>query len=259
VEAGRDGPAEFYGMARRRAMSDHRQTMRATQVFGLSLFVLTASVAAQVPVNNEPHHRTTFANADFRILDVHLAPAESTLDHRHDHDIVTVSMNVGTPTGMVTGGQAQTGPPRPLGDATVAEYTGKPSSHKVDNVGSAPYQLFAVENLRDQKAWSAAPAISAPATTLATDGRAMRIYDVRLATPTSQTTHTHAVPTVAVLVSGIVMSEGPDAQAKALAPAPVGLKRLDSPGQWVLIPRGETHTVVRLGNMDARLLEIEVR
>ena len=55
-------------------MSDHRHTMRATQVFGVSLFVLTASVAAQVPVNNEPHHRTVFENADFRILDVRVAP-----------------------------------------------------------------------------------------------------------------------------------------------------------------------------------------
>jgi hypothetical protein len=233
--------------------------MRATQVFGLSLFALTASVAAQVPVNNEPHHRTVFENADFRILDVRVAPGESTADHRHDHDIATVSMNTGTPTRIVAGGQTQNRPPRPLADATVTEYTGKPSSHKLDNVGTAPYQLFAVENLHDSKAWSAAPPMSALATTLATDGRALRIYDVRLATPTSQSTHSHAVPTVAVLISGIVMSEGPDAQAKALAPAPVGLKRLDAPGQWVLVPRGETHTVVRLGNVDARLLEIEVR
>ena len=233
--------------------------MRATQVIGLFLFVLTATVAAQVPVNKEPHHRTVYENADFRILDVRVDPGDSAADHRHDHDIVTVSMNAGTPTRIVAGGQTQERPPRPLANATIAEYTGKPSSHKVDNVGKLPYQLFAVENLRDQKAWSAAPAVSAPATTLATDGRALRVYDIRLATPASQTTHTHAVPTVAVLISGIIMSEGPDAQAKALAPAPVGLKRLDSPGQWVLIPRGETHTVVRLGNMDARLLEVEVR
>jgi hypothetical protein len=233
--------------------------MRATQVIGLSLLVLTATVAAQVPVTDEPHHRTAFQNADFRILDVRVAPGESTLDHRHDHDIATVSMNAGTATRIVANGQAQNRPGRPLADATVTEYTGKPSSHKLDNVGAAPYMLFAVENLHDQKAWSTSPPVTAPATTLATDGRAMRIYDVRLATPTSQTTHTHAVPTVAVLISGIVMSEGPDAQAKALAPAPVGLKRLDSPGQWVLVPRGETHTVVRLGNVDARLLEIEVR
>ena len=233
--------------------------MRPTQAIGLSLFVLTATLAAQVPVNNEPHHRTVYQNADFRILDVHVAPGESTLDHRHEHDIVTVSMNAGTPTRIVTGGQSQNRPPRPLANATIAEYTGKPGSHKVDNTGTAAYQLFAVENLRDAKAWATSPPVSALATTLATDGRAMRIYDVKLATPTSQTTHTHAVPTVAVLINGIVMSEGPDAQAKALAPAPVGLKRLDSPGQWVLIPRGETHTVVRLGNVDARLLEIEVR
>jgi hypothetical protein len=233
--------------------------MRATQVTGLSLFVLTATLAAQVPVNNEPHHRTVYQNADFRILDVHVAPGESTLDHRHEHDIVTVSMNAGTATRIVSAGQTQNRPPRPLADATIAEYTGKPGSHKVDNTGTTAYQLFAVENLRDAKAWATSPPVSALATTLATDGRAMRIYDVKLATPTSQTTHTHAVPTVAVLINGIVMSEGPDAQAKALAPAPVGLKRLDSPGQWVLIPRGETHTVVRLGNVDARLLEIEVR
>jgi hypothetical protein len=233
--------------------------MRATQATGLSLFVLTATLAAQVPVNNEPHHRTVYQNADFRILDVHVAPGESTLDHRHEHDIATVSMNAGTATRIVSAGQAQNRPPRPLADATIAEYTGKPGSHKVDNTGTAAYQLFAVENLRDAKAWATPPPVSALATTLATDGRAMRIYDVKLATPTSQTTHTHAVPTVAVLINGIVMSEGPDAQAKALAPAPVGLKRLDSPGQWVLIPRGDTHTVVRLGNVDARLLEIEVR
>ena len=233
--------------------------MRATQVLGLSLFALTATVAAQVPVNDESHHRTVYENADFRILDVRVAPGESTLDHRHDHDIATVSMNAGTATRITAGGQAQNRPPRPLADATVTEYTGKASSHKLDNIGAVPYQLFAVENLRDQNAWSTAPAVSGLATTLATDGRALRIYDIKLATPTSQTTHTHAVPTVAVLINGIIMSEGPDAQAKALAPAPVGLKRLDSPGQWVLVPRGETHTVVRLGNMDARLLEIEVR
>jgi len=227
----------------------------------LSITVALASVAlsAQVPVNNEPHHRTVYENADFRILDVRVSPGESTADHRHDHDIATVSMNAGTATRITAGGQAQNRPPRPLADATVTEYTGKASSHKLDNIGAAPYQLFAVENLRDQKAWSTAPPIAALATSLATEGRALRIYDVKLATPTSQTTHTHAVPTVAVLINGIIMSEGPDAQAKALAPAPVGLKRLDAPGQWVLVPRGETHTVVRLGNVDARLLEIEVR
>jgi hypothetical protein len=60
-------------------------------------------------------------------------------------------------------------------------------------------------------------------------------------------------------VSGKVMSDGPDKQAKANAPAAVGLKQLDQPGQWVLVPAGDTHHLVRLGTNDARIVEIEVR
>ena len=234
--------------------------MRATHAFGLTVLALTATVAAQVPVNKEPHHRVVYENADFRVLDVNVPVGDSTLDHRHERDIVTVSMTGGTRTRITSPGQPAGAirPPRPLADATVAEYAGKPDSHKVDNVGDAPYQLFAVENLKPV-GWSATGAVNALATKLATEARAFRIYDVRLVTGSTQTTHTHAVPTVALLVNGKVMSDGPDAQAKALAPASVGLKQLDQPGQWLLIPKGDTHTIVRLGTADARLLEIEVR
>ena len=76
---------------------------------------------------------------------------------------------------------------------------------------------------------------------------------------TSQTSHTHAVPTIVVLVNGLVMSDGPDAQAKQHAPAPVGLKQLTQPGQWLLIPAGDTHHMVRLNTGEARVIEIEVR
>ena len=234
--------------------------MRATHAFGLTELALTATVAAQVPVNKEPHHSVVYENADFRVLDVNVPVGASTLDHPHERDIVTVSMTGGTRTRITSPGQPAGAirPPRPLADATVAEYAGKPDSHKVDNVGDAPYQLFAVENLKPV-GWSATGAVNALATKLATEARAFRIYDVRLVTGSTQTTHTHAVPTVALLVTGKVMSDGPDAQAKALAPASVGLKQLDQPGQWLLIPKGDTHTIVRLGTADARLLEIEVR
>jgi hypothetical protein len=234
--------------------------MRAPHVSAVFVVAATVAAGAQVLVQNEPHHRVAYENADLRILDVRVPVGEATLDHRHERDIVTVSMNAGTRTRIVSPSQPAgvARPLRPLADATIAEYAGKPDSHRVDNVGDAPYQLFAVENLRPV-AWSTSGAVSALATTLATEGRAFRIYDVRLVTGAPQTTHTHAVPTVALLVSGKVLSDGPDAQAKVLAPAPVGLKQLDQPGQWLLVPRGETHTVVRLGTSDARLLEIEVR
>jgi len=54
--------------------------------------------------------------------------------------------------------------------------------------------------------------------------------------------HSHDVPTVVVLVSG---------------EATVGAKHLDHPGQWVLIPAGENHTVA--AQADTHIIEIEVR
>ena len=59
---------------------------------------LTAATAAQVPVTKEPRHRVAFENAELRILDVNVPPGDTTLDHLHDRDIVTVSMNDGTDT-----------------------------------------------------------------------------------------------------------------------------------------------------------------
>ena len=227
----------------------------------LVLLLATAVAAGQVPLREDPHHRVTFENAAFRILDVNIPPGATSLDHRHEFDIATVSLSpTGTPTRVQITGQPW-GParaPRPLGDAAVTEYTGKPGSHRVENTGTTPYQLFAVENLR-KSGWSTAPPASGLSTKMLVESRAFRIYDVRLARETAQTSHTHAVPTIAVLMGGNVLSDGPDAKAEANAPAPVGLKQLSQPGQWILIPAGDTHHLVRLSTADARVVEIEIR
>jgi hypothetical protein len=234
--------------------------MNVLRLVGILVAATIAVTHAQVPLSKEPRHRVTFENALLRILDVNIPPGQGSLDHRHELDIATVSMTGGAQTREQATGQSQ-GPVRPLrsvGDVTVTEYAGKPGSHRVENVGSIPYQLFAVENPRT-KGWSTAPAVSGPATTVAAESRAFRIYDVRLTREMSSTSHTHPVPTIAVLIGGKVLSDGPDTHAKTYAPAPVGLKQLDGPGQWLLIPAGDRHHVVRLGTADARVVEIEVR
>ena len=45
----------------------------------------------------------TFENPQLRILDVNIPPGDKSLDHRHDLDIVTVSMTSGTNTRIQTG------------------------------------------------------------------------------------------------------------------------------------------------------------
>ena len=184
--------------------------MRATHVFGLSLLVLTATVAAQVPVNNEPHHRVVYAERRLprprrqrpgRRLDAR-PPARA----RHRHGVDDGRHPHAHHVAMAS--RRGIRPPRPLADATVAEYAGKPDSHKVDNVGDAPYQLFAVENLKPA-GWS--PAAPCRRSRRRSPPRRARSASTTCASrpASTQTTHTHAVPTVAVLISGIVMSEGP--------------------------------------------------
>ena len=226
---------------------------------GLFLLAAAATVAAQVPLSKEPRHQTTFENKQLRIINVNIPAGDKSLDHRHELDIATVSMSNGTTTRIATGGQpAADRPSRPLGDATVAEYAGKASSHIIENLGKSAYQLFAVENLKSS-GWSTAAAAKGLATKMTSESRAFRLYDVNLSRDTSQTSHTHAVPTIAVLITGTVMSDGPDTQAKANPGAPIGLKQLTQPGQWIMVPPGDTHHVVRLGPGNARVVEIEVR
>ena len=93
---------------------------------------------------------------------------------------------------------------------------------------------------------------------LTQESRAFRLYDVSLGRPTAQTSHTHAVPTIVVLIAGTVMSDGPDTHAKANPGAPIGLKQLTEPGQWIFVPGGDKHHLVSLGTGGARVVEIEV-
>jgi quercetin dioxygenase-like cupin family protein len=217
------------------------------------------TVVAQKPLGNDAWHKVVFENPQMRVLSVEVPPGATTDEHRHDFDIITVSMNEGTATRVQTGQQTPTDrAPRPPGNASASEYTGKPGSHRVQNVGKRPYQLLAVEN-RKKSGWSAAAAATGIGTKMLQESRAFRTYDVHLAVNSTQSSHTHTSPTVAVLVRGKVMSDGPDAQAKAWAPAAVGLRQLDQPGQWIVIPAGDRHHLVRLGTTDAHVVEIEVR
>ena len=226
---------------------------------GLFILIATAFVSAQVPVVKEPRHHITFENAQLRILDVNIPPGDKSLDHRHELDIATVSMSMGTTTRTQSAGQpAVERASRPIGDASVTEYVGKPGSHTIENIGKSPYQLFAIENPKTA-GWSTAAAASGLATKMTRESRAFRLYDVSLSREISQTAHTHSVPTIAVLISGTAMSDGPDKQAKENPGAPIGLKQLTQPGQWIMVPAGDTHHLVRLGPNEARIVEIEVR
>ncbi len=234
--------------------------MHIARSVGLVLLVFNTFVVAQVPVSKDPDHTVAFENSQFRVLNVNIPPGKTTTEHVHELDVATVSM-MASPTDTRTQlpGQPWSAvrPRRPLGQVEVTEYTGKPGVHRVENVGKGAYQLFAVENLK-KGGWSATPAVSAAATKLATESRAFRVYNVTVGRG-QQSGHTHAVPTIVVLLSGRMMSDGSSNKAKENAPAAVGLKQLVLPGEWLLVPAGDTHHLVALANTEGQVVEIEVR
>ena len=228
----------------------------------LVLLASVATLAAQTskPFGEDAWHHVVYENPAMRLFSVNVAPGTMTDMHEHQFDIVTVSMNEGTPTRVQAPGQKQADDraARALGNVAANEYTGKPGAHRVENVGKRAYQLFAVEN-RKKSGWSTGAAATGIGTKMVQETRAFRIYDVNLALNTSQSSHTHTSPTIVILIGGKTMSDGPDAKAKEFAPAPVGLRQLDQPGQWIVVPPGDRHHLVRLGTTDTRVVEVEVR
>ncbi len=203
---------------------------------------------APVPVGKEPRHKTLLDTFVFRILEVTVPPGDTTLDHSHDRDIATVSLNESSRRGRVPGEDWSAPRERPRGSVEVTEYTGKPGTHRVETVSKTPYHLIAVENHKTGS-WTTPKPLKAPGTTLNRETRAFSVYDVKLGPSTPQTAHVHDVTAVAVLVSGTIENGGSNGEEPA---------KFERAGQWIFIPTGP-HEMNVFGPGEAHVVEIEVR
>ena len=147
--------------------------MRLTATLAL-VVALGAPSLAQVPVGKEPHHRIVYEDARLRVLDVNIPPGVTTLDHSHDHDLVTVSIGQADTRIRTPGGDwGPVRPRRPVGDTSAVEYAGKQGVHTIQNVGPDPYRLLAVENVK-QSGWKVPPAAPGPGVKVVAEARAFR-------------------------------------------------------------------------------------
>ena len=221
-----------------------------TRLPGLCLFMICLCPVAQsqVPVEQEPRHRLVFANDALRVLDVNVTAGDTTLEHSHLNDIATVCISC--PQTRTRPRGAEWGAPRTrlLGEPNITEYSGKPDSHTLQNLGNTLYRLIAVENLR-KSGWSDTAPVSGGGAKLLNQTRAFRIYDVHVASGASLPAHSHTTPTIVVLVAGETVVARDDGAQRVL----------DRPGQWILIPPGESHRFTARGTEEAHAVEMEVR
>jgi hypothetical protein len=203
---------------------------------------IAGNALAQVPMEQEPHHHLVFKNEALSVFEPNIPPGGMTLEHLHPDDDATVCISGSNMRSRRPGADwSNPGQACSPGQINVTEYAGNPSSHTVQNVGSGVFHLVAVENRRES-GWSTNLPLSAAATLVAKETRAFQIYEVTLDRNSGGTSHIHSRPTVLILVSGEVTA---------------GKRRLDQPGQWLLISDGKPHGLST--RRQAKVVEIEVR
>ena len=111
--------------------------------FGIVTLLLSLLTAAQVPVREEPRHHLVFENDQIRILDVFLAPYDTTQFHVHNTPSVFTTF-----TKTATGSQLISG--HPSGDLSVAgnswyDSLSTPRIHRVWNEDTAWFHVMDIE------------------------------------------------------------------------------------------------------------------
>jgi hypothetical protein len=201
-----------------------------------------------------PPPKVTFESNLFRILDMNV-PRGTTLQHKSEKEVATIVLSEGTRMQMQPSGKASSEEITPVVGSVNVFAAGE---NGVQNLGQGDFHLFAIENLGEGGRAGTEPQ-SVKNMSLAAESRSFGAFEAKLVDNNIQISHVHAVPTVAVLVTGKVLSQGPESKDAAIGKERSGLKQLDQPGQWVFIPPGENHFVVKLGANPTHIVEIELR
>jgi hypothetical protein len=199
-------------------------------------------------INNEPHHKRLLYTNDLRMWDVTLPPGQSTPPFRHEYDVATAVIGDGT-LNIQRNGEQLSASPNARGSVIVGEHTGAPATYRLDNSGTTEYRAFEVENMREGN-WPAAQLLTAPGSSVLKESRAFTIYDVVLKARSPEVMHDHTGATIIVLLGGTLE------QAGIGGTDPVRLSQL---GQWLPLPRLQSHALTPVGSTDAHAIEIEVR
>jgi quercetin dioxygenase-like cupin family protein len=110
----------------------------------VTLISLLASVAqSPVPVGSEPRHHLKFENDMVRVFDVIVPPGDATLFHTHASDYTFVSIGDANLKAEVMG----SAPVDLVLKDGEARFTKGPVTHRVANLGGAPFRNITIEIL----------------------------------------------------------------------------------------------------------------
>ena len=224
--------------------------MTMKTLLGLFLFLSCAfsgqEASAPVLVENEPLHHVVLKNELITVLHLTLPPGERTLYHTHSHDRVAVNLSSTSITQQTLG--ENEGAPSAAEPGNISVYTlvGSSFTHRVHNMGSAPFDVIDVELL-------ARPVTPSPsvAAAIAGENPSARVYNWVLAPGAVSAMHTHVRPYLIVSTKGFMLNmTSPDGQSSA---------HEVKAGDFHWVNTKVTHSLANVGSTEGQIVEIELK
>jgi quercetin dioxygenase-like cupin family protein len=239
----------------------HRRVARTSVL--LAILVSAAASAsgleaqAVVPVHEEPRHRLVLDRMPIRILDVQIAPGDTSLFHTHSSAILYVTIGVSTTNQQSLGGDwgnvNPANPPRgrPGNLQYVTSYVERPLTHRVTNVGSSLFRLIAIANYGEGVQENSAAVGEPVPGTVEVETPWHRAWRYVLAPGESSPEHRTSTPVVAVQATPGTLELRPDTGAAR--------STADGPGSWVVAEPGSRYTLRNTGSTPLEVVVVQVR
>lgn len=214
-----------------------------------------AGAETVVPVHQEPRHRLVHEESGFRVLDVEIAPGDTTLFHRHDAPIAYVYISPTRTKSQVLGQDWASANPDADSAPSVGSvlfnesYAAAPVEHRVTNPGEIPFRLIAVLNYGPGEADGGEVPLTG-ADPIEASGRWFRSTRHTLAGEASWTWEGRRRPVVVVQVSSGTI---------AVEPGTGSSSNLHSPGSFVVLQPEDRAHFRNPGGDPVTLAIVEVR
>ena len=217
-------------------------------VLPLAPFVLPLLRGGQgpVPVNREPLHKVVFSNEYVEVLHLVLPAGQRTLFHTHSHDGVAVRLSEATVNVDIPGKEPTPPGAAHIGDVSAQAYAEKPMTHRVNNVGTTPFDVIDIEFLGRP----AGPPTE-PLATPAAENSSARVYRWVLRQGASTPEHTHERPYLVIAATAMHLA--------MKAPDGATMDHSVKAGDFHWVDARVTHTLTNRGEESGVLLEVELK
>lgn len=219
---------------------------------------LVARQAAEkiVPVFEEPRHHLVVDTPTLRILDIQIPPGDTTLFHMHNSAMIYVpisssrtrNQNLGedwpAPGAAPAAAPAAPTPARPGRINGGANYVEKPTTHRVNNIGTTLFRLIGIANMTPGDATPPAASSTKPEM----ENRWYRVERLVIAAGASA-----PVPTYAGVVVVVMQTTGSAAVDGAV------WQPLNGPGDFARVDGSTPYVVHNRGASEIEVVAVAVK